>query len=212
MGDESVIHSNIDRRAWAELISAGISNAISGLSKMINREITIITLIPRSVDIKDVPYLFGGPKANVVGIHLRVTGSAEGQILLVYDPKAAFELLDIMMGEPPGTTQNLGELEQSGLGEIGNIMGGYFLNALAASTGLQFLPSPPVVMMSMAEPILNIALSQIQQTSGESWIVESTFGTNGYKTNGTFLVLPNPEFLYVLTAAWYSKRLTSNVA
>ncbi len=202
MAGSDVVLTDVEELAWAGLVRKGIGNAISGLSQMVGQDIEVTTLSPRSVDVREVPELFGGPEALTVGIYLRVSGSAEGQILLAYQPKAAFELLDLLMGEAPGTTQELGEMEESGLGEMGNIMGAYFLSSLADSTGLSFQPSPPAVMMDMAGAILDTALALIMHESDEAWIVESTFGTVDRQTSGTFLVLPNPELLRVLAAHW----------
>jgi chemotaxis protein CheC len=162
-----------DQIAWSGLVSEGIAKAIEGLSEMVGAEMTVNTLRPRSVEVKQVPYLFGGPEVPAVGVYLQVSGGAEGQILLAYKPSTAFELVDLLMGEAPGTTQSLGEIEQSGLGEMGNIMGAFFLNSLSDSTGIRLLPSPPSVMMDMAGADRQMC--------------------------GAFLVLPNPELLAVLT-------------
>ncbi|MDY6893339.1 MAG: chemotaxis protein CheC [Chloroflexota bacterium] len=194
--------SEIEHSVWTELVSKAIVRSISSLSQMVGQTITVPTLDTRPIDIKEVAYLFGGPEALIVGVYLRVSGSVEGQIMLVYSPQAAFELLDLLMGEAPGTTQNLGEMEMSGLGEIGNTMGAHFLNYLADSTGLSLNPSPPAVMMDMAGAILDAALAEIMRESDETWIVEATFGTEDYQHSGTFLVMLTPELLRVLTEHW----------
>ena len=51
--------------------------------------------------------------------------------MLMYNPKMAYGFVDLLMGQPEGTTKALGEIESSALGELGNIMGSSFLNALA---------------------------------------------------------------------------------
>ena len=69
--------------------------------------------------------------SQAIGIYLTVSGSADGHIMLMYNPKMAYGFVDLLMGQPEGTTKALGEIESSALGELGNIMGSSFLNALA---------------------------------------------------------------------------------
>jgi len=196
--------SEIEQLAWAGLVSKSIANAISGLSDMVGRTVEVRSLTPRVVDITEVPDLFGGPEAVTVGVYLKVSGAASGHILLVHQPQAAFEMLDMLLGEPVGTTQILGEMEESALGEMGNVMGSFFLNALADSTGLSFYPSPPAVMMDMAGAVLDAALAEMMMEADDVCIVEATFGTDDQQVNGTFLAMPSPELLQAVVRQWGS--------
>ncbi len=202
MVEQKLNMSDVEQIAWAGLVSTGIGNAISGLSQMVGQEIKATALKPTVVEIKDVPNIFGGPEVMTVGIYLRVTGAATGHMLLVYQPQAAFELLDMLLGVVLGTTQDLGEMEESALGEMGNIMGSFFLNSLSDATGLSFYPSPPAVMMDMAGAVLDVALSEIMLEADEACLVEATFGTQDKQVNGTFLVLPSPGLLKALSRQW----------
>lgn len=197
-----MLMNEIEQLAWAGLVSQGIGNSIEGLSQMVGQEIRATALEPRVVDIRQVPELFGGAEMLTVGIYLRVTGAATGHMLLVYQPKAAFELLDMLMGTGQGGTQELGEMEESALGEMGNIMGSFFLNSLADSTGMSFYPTPPAVMMDMAGAVLDVALAEIMMETDEACIVESTFGTQDQQVSGTFLVIPSPDLLRALSRHW----------
>jgi len=194
--------NDIEQLAWAGLVSSGISNSISGLSQMVGQEIKATSLTPTVVDIREVPNMFGGAETLTVGVYLRVTGAATGHMLLVYQPKAAFELLDMLMGAGPGTTQGLGEMEESALGEMGNIMGSFFLNSLADATGMSFYPTPPAVMMDMAGAVLDVALAEIMMETDEACIVEAMFGTQDKQVSGTFLVIPSPDLLRALSQHW----------
>ena len=121
---------------YASFFSGSSTNAISGLAEMVGRTIEVTSTEGRRIPVKDAPELIGGWEALVVGVYLGVSGSANGHIFLAYEPKTALELVDLMMCDPIGTAQTLGEMEQSALGELGNIMGSYFLNNLAVAAGL----------------------------------------------------------------------------
>ncbi len=114
-------------------------------------------------------------------------------------------LVDLLMGEEPGTTTGITEMEASALGEMGNIMGSFYLNALGDASGLVLLPSPPAVIMDMAGSILDVALADILQESDDALVVEAIFSTTDQQITGNFLVLPSPSFLRKLSQAVGSK-------
>jgi len=187
---------------WNDLIQAGISNGVSGISMMVGRDMKLVSLKPRRVHVKDVADLIGGPEQYSVGVHLSVSGAARGHLMLAYSPQTAFNLVDILLDVPAGTTQDLGEMERSTIGEMGNIMGSFFLNALADRTGLDLRPSPPAVMMDMLGAILNVALIEIMMESDEVIVADTTFGTADRVVAGTFLIMPSPELFEALVKSW----------
>ena len=117
---------------------------------------------------------------------------------MVFRPQTALGLADLLMGEEVGTTQSLDEMEESALAELGNITGSFFLNALADSTGLVLLPSPPAVIMDMAGAILDVALADIVLESDYALVVETSFGTEDHQISGSFLVMPSPDLMRAL--------------
>ena len=135
-------HVGLDEglKACSELVGQGSINAVSGLSQMIGQEISVTSMNARLVPANETPDLIGGWEALTLGVYLSVTGCAEGHMFMVYEPQTAMALADLLMGNPPGTTQSLDEMETSALGEVGNIMGSFFLNSLADNTNSQLQP------------------------------------------------------------------------
>ena len=184
--------------ACSGLVSKGSLNAITGLSQMLGQEIQVHSLNPRRVPVEQLAEIVGGRESINVGVYLAVSGSGTGHMFLMFPPKTAMELIDMLMGEPPGTTQHLDEMEESVMAEMGNIMGSFFLNALADAAGLQLTPSPPAVMMDMAGSILDVALANILEGSNDALVIETKFGTADREIDGILLVLPSPELLSLL--------------
>ncbi len=183
---------------WTWLVSKGMSHSLAGLSQMVEEELIVSALDVKYFPAKDAVSLVGGPENLVVGIYLTIHGDANGHLMLIHDPKIAFDLIDSQLGLSPGSTQGLGEMERSVLGEMGNITGSFFLNALADATNLTLTPSPPVVLVDMAGAILGIALTEIMQGQDDVLAVKATFGTATQKIDGTFLVMPTMDFLRVI--------------
>lgn len=185
---------------WAELVSKGTNQAMSNLSQMVGQEIQVASFGLRQIPVAETSQLMGGPEVEAIGIYLTVSGSATGHIMLMYDPKMAYGFIDMLMGQSPGTTQGLGEMESSALGELGNIMGSSFLNALADSTGLTLMPSPPSVMTDMAGALLDIIAADILQTQDSAFVAEATYRAPDRDITGRFFVIPTQNLLEALLA------------
>ena len=69
-------------------------------------------------------------------------------------------------------------------------MGSFFLNHLGNSTGCQFQPSTPVVMMDMVGAILDPTMANMLEHSDFTYAIETTFGTADRNVTGTFIVMP----------------------
>jgi len=187
-----------DLAACSDLVSQGSVNAVSGLAQMVGQEIHVTNLHARLVPVNETPDIVGGWEELTLGVYLGVSGSANGHMFLLYSPPTALALVDLLLGQPPGTTTDLDEMEESVMGEVGNIMGSFFLTALSDATGLTLQPSPPAVMMDMAGAILDVAMADILQESDDALVVETSFSSEDRQIEGTLLVMPSPDLLRVL--------------
>lgn len=183
---------------WIACAEKGIANAISGLSRMVGQEAEIISLGARKVAAKEAAGLLGGPEVNTIGIYLGIDGCATGHLMLVYNPKTALQLVDMLMEVEPGSTKSLGDMERSALGEIGNIMGSYFVNAVADTTDLRLQISPPAVMIDMAGAILDAILAEIMRETNQIVVVETTFDIRNRQVDGMFFVFPSADLRRIL--------------
>ena len=186
---------------WAELVGVGTSNAMSGLSQMIGQEIEVSSFSLRRVPVSSIPELVGGPEVMAVGIYLTVSGSANGHLMLMYEPKIACAFVDLIMGNPPQTTETPGEMERSALSEMGNVIGAFFLSALADATGLTLRPSPPVVMTDMAGALLDVVSADILLTQDDTYLAETTFTGEDREISGVFFVMPSEKLRDALLSA-----------
>ncbi|HEY91892.1 MAG TPA: hypothetical protein G4O07_08685, partial [Dehalococcoidia bacterium] len=117
-------------------------------------------------------------------------GATHGQILLAFQPSVAFELVDMAMGIPTGSTTSLEEMERSVLGEMGNIVGTFFLNALADSADVRLMPSPPAVVEDMVGALVNSVMAEALMENESVFVLRLTFSAVGREIQGHFLVLP----------------------
>ena len=136
---------------------------------------------------------------TVVGIYLTIEGDTTGHMLLLHDTKIALQLVDGQLGLPKGSTQVLDEMEYSILGEMGNITGSFFLNALADITNLVLMPSPPSVLNNTASAVVIMPLTSIMEKYENVFVLRTTFKTaEDDDINGTFIVLTTMDFMTTL--------------
>lgn len=175
----------------ANMANIGISNAARGMSAMVGEDLTVTAPVVKAVPFYEIPTLLGGPETEAVGIYLRVEGSIPGQIMMVIPYQKALELVDLTMGEAPGTTKTLGTMERSALAELGNLTGSFFLNAIADKAGLPARPSPPAVIVDMVGAIMDIILATADVLSEEVLMVQARFLRNGREAQSDFWLIPD---------------------
>ena len=183
---------HLTEQETVKLISEGTSNAVFGLSRMIGKQVDIIGFNVKNMKVRDIPDLFGGPDAFMVGVYLQSSGYKEGHLLVGYEPETALKLIKALIGEAPQSVQNLSEMDRSILGEIGNMMGSFFLNVISDYLGVPFLPSPPAVVVDMAGAILNVPLTTMMIEGDTTCVMAATFATPDGQIDGKFLVIPVP--------------------
>jgi chemotaxis protein CheC len=186
--------SEAQREAWLGLIKKAVSNSIFGLSEMAGESITVSTIDIATVDVKDIPEHAGGAAVVAVGILLAVEDKPDFHMALLHSPEAAYSIIDILLDQPDGTTTELGELELSTLGEMGNIMCSFFLNAMGDETGIVLKTTPPTVRMDMTGAVLDYILAEIMMDTDKVDLLETRYGTSTRQVDGTFVVIPSADF------------------
>jgi chemotaxis protein CheC len=176
---------------WTELAKVGCTTALSGLSQMVDQEFTITALKIEEVSIRNATNLIGKADDRVIGLYLLFSGNTSGQILLAFTPQTAFDLIDMAMGVEPGSTSSLGEMERSILGEMGNIVGTFFLNGVADFVGLRLMPSPPAVVEDMAGAVIGSVLAEAFNENESLFVIKLLFSSVTKEIEGRFLVLPS---------------------
>ena len=196
-------------QALRDVASRGTTNAAAGLSEMVGRNIKIHTPDIFLVRLEEVARLAGGPEKTVVGVYLAIGGDVKGHILLMFAPREALRLVDMVMDQPAGTTKSLGAMERSALGEVGNLTGTFFLNALAEMTRLHIHPSPPAVMVDMGAAVLDVPLTALAETAEESLVIKTIFIDDQRRIEAAFLVMPDmyslQAILEVLESRWQTR-------
>jgi chemotaxis protein CheC len=171
--------------ALRELANIGSGTASTALSSMLGRSIDISVPQARVLPFADAVEAMGAPESEVTGIVLGVVGEMSATVLLLVPPDDAARLLRLLGVEPDG------ELAASALGEIGNVVGTSYINALAATAGLAIEPTPPASATDMLGALVASVLAGHAGDGDVALMLDSAFEVGGEDCSVSFLLVPD---------------------
>lgn len=104
-------------------------------------------------------------------------------------------VLNKILGEEEREFLNPGEMERSLICELGNIMCGSYINALASVMDLKLEVSVPDVCIDMGGAILSVPLSRFLRVSDDILMIDNLFHLGGESFLGRILFIPEPDSL-----------------
>ncbi|MDD6770422.1 MAG: chemotaxis protein CheC [Inconstantimicrobium porci] len=178
--------------ALKEVTNIGAGNGATVLSQLLNKKIDMSVPSVNIIDFND--FYRGIPEDEIVtGILVRVLGDAPGNILFIFRQEEAENIIEILMG----SQQELdGEMANSVLCEIGNIISASYMNAISSLTSLRLMPSVPAVAYDMLSAILTTTFIETAQVSDSVLEIKTMLlGEQSEKIGGDFYYIPMPGSL-----------------
>lgn len=174
---------------FREIGNIGAGNATSALAQMLGCKVDMAVPQVRVLDFSEVGTIMGGEEQIMAGIYLMVEGDITGSILFLLKKESARKLISRLMGtEVQG--DELSELEQSALKEIGNIITASYLNSISMLTQMVIYPSVPALSIDMAGAILSVPAIEFGTMGDKLLLIQTQFfeGLDGY-----FILVPDLE-------------------
>ena len=167
------ILTDAQRHLLRMIFDRGAESASQALSKWLAEEVHLAVSEVELVELDQAAKLLGPADSLVAACSMGLTGRLTGLILLVFEDRSGFALVDLLLHQPIGTTTTWGELEQSAAKETTNIVGCAYVNALAAHlpgigvpdveptnetkvAGGELVPTPPTFVQEFAGSLLRI--------------------------------------------------------
>jgi chemotaxis protein CheC len=192
--------SDAEMDVLREVANIGAGHAATALSTMIGS--TIMISVPRVsvLQMEDVPPMVPGHEEPVAAVLLHMLGDLTGRTLLVFPCAAAKRLAEMLLQREASGTSELGELEESAVMEVGNILSSAYMNALAEFLGMMLIPSPPTLRIDASSAVLADTHIRFALGAEQALFVESEFLLKDMdeKLRGFFLLLPDPASLSVI--------------
>lgn len=173
-----------------EIGNIGTGNAISALSNMIGKSFEIELPDIRTVNYQEAPELLGGAEMLETGIMLEISGGLSGMFLFLLNEEFTKKILDIMVSEEHRELVELDEMCRSAICEVGNIMCGAYINALAQMMDLKIHVSIPDTCSDMVGAILSVPMIRFANLSDHLLFIENKFLMDNRSFLSHILFLP----------------------
>jgi chemotaxis protein CheC len=187
--------SEFQMDAIRELGNIGTSHSATALSTLVGRDINITVPAISLEHIDNIPSIVNNEK--VVGLPLEIKDGDRtiGYLYTIFSEKSATNIVDTLLGQPQGTTTVIGEIEQSAIMEVGNILASSFCDAIAEFLGLVMLPSPPCFVNDMVSAIIQSSLIEISMVADDAILFRTDLSDEQRIFDGYVILFPNPEML-----------------
>jgi chemotaxis protein CheC len=178
-------YSEIQLDALRELANIGSGTAATALSSMLGRPVDVSIPAARALPLADAVEAVGDPEADAKGVVIPVRGDMTGVGLLLFGPDDAATLCRLLGVDPDS------EWAESALGEIGNIVGTSYLNAMGAMTMLELRPAPPLSAHDMLGALVaSVVMEQLDGVSDTTLLLDSELLVEGESCAMSFLLVP----------------------
>jgi chemotaxis protein CheC len=181
-----------------EIGNIGAGNAATSLAQMMNKKIDMKTPVVRIMDITDVDKAMGGPETPMVAILVEVLGDIHGIMMFVVGQQFTRNLLQTLLGEEKADCMHLTEMESSALSEIGNIMIGAYVSAIASLANLSINVSVPAVTADMIGSLLTVPAAEMGTVSDKIIFVEDDFKNANDTITANMMLIPSLDSLDTL--------------
>lgn len=185
----------LSRDILKEIGNIGTGNAVTALSQMLMHPVEIAVPDLKIMKYQEVCTLLNDAEELQTGIMVGVSGDMQGMFLFLLSETFTMAVIDKILGTESRSITGLGDMEHSLICELGNIMCGSYINALAAVMDMSLDVSVPDMCIDMGGAILSVPLSRFLRVSDDILMIDNLFRLGGASFHGRILFLPEPESL-----------------
>ena len=183
--------SSLEIDTLREIGSIGTGNAATALSQMLGKEVRITLPEVRIMGYNEAIEWIGGPEAVTAGVLVKMSGDMGGIMLSVQKLELVNIILETMLGKGIQSYEELAELEQSALIEIGNIMISAFVTALSGLAGINVNLTVPAFTVDMQGAILTVPMAEYGGMSNYLMAIGGNFVCDGKEVPCHLLLSPD---------------------
>lgn len=183
--------TELQSSALKEIVNIGVGNAVTALSKMIGKQISIEVPELKIEKIEEVPERAGGADTVVSGVIMHVNGDINGYIMMLLSRETAETICTTITGEE--VPDILDAMNQSLIEEVGHILAGSYVSSLSEFLALDFMISPPMQTYDMLGAIMDQILIEMSRNVEYTFLFDTFFTMQGNRMEGILLTLFDPE-------------------
>lgn len=184
--------------AFREIGSIGNGNAVTALSGILSEKISMNLPEVGILDFNEAQRKLGDPEELVAAVLVEMSGELSGVMMLILKKDFISQIMKSVLHAHPESLLEMGEIEESLLIEVGNIMISSYINAISTLTNMQISLSVPQIALNMLGGVLSLPMALIGLESDKIMMITGDFSIAGKGLNSDILLLPDVKSLNVL--------------
>jgi len=199
--EEELCLTNDQIDTLMELGNIGSGNAITALSRLLDKRIEVSLTSAEIIPIWKLSDKLGGPNTDVFGINSVVKAETNLNILQIFTKKSIFNLIDILSEQNKQKRVNITNLDDfdeytiSLIVEIGNILAGHYTSALANLLSTKYIPDVPSLAFDKLGAIINEILTVCPKNLDFMLMINTKLIIEDFDFFGIFCFIPSIETL-----------------
>lgn len=181
-----------------EIGNIGSGHAASALSAMLSQPIRMHVPKIRVLDYQSVIDEIGGPEKVITGIMVKFSGDIKGMIMFLLEDAFAQLVVKTFMGKDNVNVVKLDDTDFSAVKEMGNIMAGSYLSALAGMAGFDVRMEPPSMAVDMMGAMMNYPMIEFSEVGDKVLYIDDGFIVNKADIDCNIILIPEMESLDIL--------------
>lgn len=190
--------SSLELDTLREIGSIGTGNAATALSELLEQEVRITLPEVRIMGYNEAIEWIGGPEEITAGVLVKLGGQISGIMLSVQQLEFVNLVLESMLHRRITGYDQLTELENSALIEVGNIMISTFINALSGLANVNVNLTVPAFTVDMQGAILAVPMAEYGGQSDYIMTIGGNFVCNEREVPCRLLLSPDIRSLNFL--------------
>lgn len=187
--------SDTEKDVLREVGNIGGGNAATALASMLTGRVDMSVPDLQIVDVDKVAAILGGPEQEIVGILVTMEGEVTGMMMFLLDKHFTRLMINLLLDKQIESFEHINDMDLSALKEIGNILAGSYINAIATLTGLEIHLTPPEIAIDMAGAILSYPAALFGSIGDKVLYIEEDFMREGGDIRSHLLIMPDPDSL-----------------
>jgi chemotaxis protein CheC len=146
--------SDLQHDALVEIFNQGVGQAAAAMSRIVNEEVTMSVPLIAFLSRAEVARTLGsGEGRRISAINQRFEGAFKTDAFLMFPEEKSLEIVRLMVGQSL-SLEELSEMEQEAMCEIGNIILNSCMGTLANASGRELNGSLPTYHVGTGDDIL----------------------------------------------------------
>ncbi|WP_191561708.1 chemotaxis protein CheC [Metabacillus idriensis] len=182
-----------------EVGNIGAGHSATALSTLLNKKIEMQIPDVKMLSFNELTEKLGGPEMAVASLFLRIEGDLPGSMYFILSIEQAERFVQKLTADP---SYQIGSIEKEEMGisafkELGNILMGSYLTALADLTGLTLYPTVPGLSIDMFAAVITHGLTELSHVSDYAIVIDTAIEESSLERSeviqGHFFLLPDPD-------------------